>query len=167
MSLVNWQNNDKDKKVFIRGCKGRGSEAIDILTGLGANAPKYELADSDDYLYFINHDNEIGVALINSEVGYIIMDNYKEIELQQQQQWKEGDILVYNTDPFRYAVFGKYNNDDTFEAYFILEDKTAHFDATAHVGNYHLTNAAEKRMIPMLFFFLLNNLDAVRKCLPK
>lgn len=42
---------EEKKKVFIRGRKGREKEVVDILTGLGANAPKYEYGNSDDYLY--------------------------------------------------------------------------------------------------------------------
>lgn len=42
---------EEKKKVFIRGRKGREQEVIDILTELGANAPKYELGKGDDYLY--------------------------------------------------------------------------------------------------------------------
>lgn len=157
---------EENKKVFIRGRKGREQEVIDILTGLGANAPKYEYADSDDYLYFINHDNEIGVALINSEVGDIIMDNYKEITLTRRR-WKDGDALVNNKFSGCYAVFKNYNNDGTFEAYFSLDQKTANFDTAAFVEGYHLASEEELKAAPLLFTFLMGALNEAGLCLPK
>ena len=141
---------EEKQKVYVRGRKGREKEVVDILTGLGANAPKYEYGNSDDYLYFINHNNEIGVALIGSEVGAIIMDNYKEIELPQRQ-WNDGDILICNRYPNCYAVFKKYIDNNTFEAYFILDNKDAHFDATASVEHYRLANTKEIKGLPRLF----------------
>ena len=157
---------EENKKVFIRGHKGREKDVVDILTGLGANAPKYEYGNGDDYLYFINHNNEIGVALINSEVGAIIMDNYKEIELPPRP-WEDGDTLIDNGYPKDYAVFRKYNNDDTFEAYFVLAGKTADFDATAYVEDYHCATTEELKAVPRLFTFLMGALNEAGLCLPK
>lgn len=162
---------EEKKKVFIRGNKYRGDEIRDILTGLGAST-EYVSCDNDDYIYFITHENEISIAVIGSEVARIIMDNYKEIELPQQpwkewKEWKDGDILIDNGYPKDYAVFRKYNNDDTFEAYFILEGKMAHFDATAYVEDYHLANTKEIEGLPLLFTFLMGALNEVGLCLPK
>ena len=157
---------EEKKKVFIRGRKGREQEVIDILAGLGANASKYELADSDDYLYFINHDNEIGVALINSEVGAIIMDNYKEIELPQRP-WKDGDILVYNSNPFLYAVFAKYRNDHTFETFFVLCQKEVFFNTVANIEDYHLTNEKEKEGFYRWYDYMKSYLNAANTVLKR
>ena len=117
---------EENKKVYVRGHKGREKDVVDILVGLGANAPKFEFGNGDDCLYFINHNNEIGVALIDSEVGAIIMDNYKEIELPRRL-WKDGDVLVNNNYPGYYAVFKKYRNDHTFETFFVLCQKEVIF----------------------------------------
>lgn len=84
-----------------------------------------------------------------------------------RKPWKDGDILIDNGYPKDYAVFRKYNNDDTFEAYFILEDKTAHFDETAYVEDYHLANTKEVENLPMLFCFLMGKLNKAGLCLPK
>lgn len=157
---------EENKKVFIKGLKGRGSEVIDKLTKLGATNTENRYNDNGDYIYFINHRNEIVCALIDSEVGAIIMDNYKEIELPKQP-WKDGDILIDDREPKSYAVFRKYNNDDTFEAYFILEGKTAHFDETAYVEDYHIASAEELKAVPRLFTFLMGALNEVGLCLPK
>lgn len=94
------------------------------------------------------------------------MDNYKEIELSQRH-WKDGDVLVDNYFPYC-SVFRKYKDNDTFETYFVLlKDKTVYFDTLAPVGHYHLASLEEMRMLPKLFYFLLNNLEALRKCLPE
>lgn len=145
---------EEKKKVYVRGRKGREKEVVDILTGLGANAPKYEYGNSDDYLYFINHNNEIGVALIGSEVGAIIMDNYKEVELPPLP-WKDGDILVCNRYPNCYAVFKKYIDNNTFEAYFIYDNKNVYFDATAFAEAYRLASAKNIEGLPRLFRSLM------------
>ena len=159
---------EEKKKVYVRGHKGREREIVDILIGLGANAPKFEYGDSDDYLYFIHHNNEIGVALINSEVGAIIMDNYKEIELPPMPSWEDGDLLAFDFNSEScYAVFKKYTGNDTFEAYFILEDKTAHFDETAYVEDYHLADTREIENLPRICCFLMGALNEAGLCLPK
>lgn len=80
---------EEKKKVYIIGCKGRGSEIIDILTGLGATKIMELNGEAKDTIYFINHDNNITCAFIDSELGGIIMDNYKEIKLPGQK-WKDG-----------------------------------------------------------------------------
>lgn len=141
---------EENKKVFIRGRKGREKEVVDILTGLGANAPKYELADSDDYLYFINHNNEIGVALINSEVGAIIMDNYKEIELPPRP-WEDGDILAFDFGSGSdcsgvYAVFKKYTENDTFESYILIDDDDMRLGILCPTRACRLANEVEKKI---------------------
>lgn len=157
---------EEKKKVFIRGRKGREQEVIDILTGLGANVPKFEFGKSDDYLYFIHHNNEIGVALINSEVGAIIMDNYKEIELPQHP-WEDGDILVYNSNPFLYAVFAKYRNDHTFETFFVLCQKEVFFNTVANIEDYHLTNEKEKEGFYRWYDYMKSYLNAANTVLKR
>ena len=101
---------------------------------------------------------------------YSIMDNYKEIELPQRQ-WHDGDILVCKRYPNCYAVFKKYKDNDTFETYFVhlnnICNKTVHFDTLEPVRCFHLASAEKKSKCLKLFYGLLNNLDAFRKCLPK
>ena len=149
------------QKIFIRGNKDRGDEIRGLLAGLGAT--NYVSCDNDNYIYFINHENKISATLIDSEVGRIIMDNYKEIELPKMQ-WEDGDTLVNNNYPSCRAVFKKYNDGDTFDAYFILYDKAAYFDALAHVEDYHLASAEELKAVPSLFTFLMGALNEVGIC---
>ena len=157
----------KDKqKIYIRGNKGRGDEVKDILTGLGAHVVTDISCNDDRFIYFINHDSEISVALVGSEVARIIMDNYKEIKLPLLP-WNDRDVLVNNNCPDCYAAFKKYNDDGTFEAYFALYNKTAYFDATASVDSFHPASREELEDIPRLFFFLMCNLNEVSLCLPK
>ena len=60
---------EEKKKVFIRGRKGRGSEVIDILKGLGATKTMEISGEAKDNIYFINHDNNITCALADCEIG--------------------------------------------------------------------------------------------------
>ena len=157
---------EEKKKVFIRGLKGRGNEVIDILTKLGAINTVSRYNDNGDYIYFINHRNEISCALIDSEVGAIVMDNYKEIELTPLP-WKNGYILIDDSKPKCYAVFKEYNKGHTFEAYFILINKTAYFNTSASVETFHLASAEELKEVPRLFTFLVRALKEAGLCLPK
>ena len=162
---------EEKKKVFIRGRKGREQEVIDILTGLGANVPKFEFGKSDDCLYFINHYNEIGVALINSEVGAIIMDNYKEIELPQRP-WEDGDILAFDfgSGPYCigvYAVFKKYTEDDTFESYILVNDDDVRLGISCPTGAYRLANEVEKEDFRRRYSFMKSHLEAAITVLNK
>lgn len=157
---------EKKKKVFIRGRKGRGSTVIDILTEFGATKTMEISGEAKDTIYFIDHDNNIACALVNSEMGAIIMDNYKEIALPRRR-WKDGDALVNNKFSGCYAVFKKYNNDGTFEAYFTLDQKTAHFDTVAFVEAFHLASEEELGVAPRLFVFLMGRLNEAGLCLPK
>lgn len=156
---------EEKQKVYIRGCKGRGSEVIDILAGLGATET-IDGCNNDDLIYFINHHNKITCALIESEVGAIIMDNYREIELPQRQ-WEDGDILICSRYPNCYAVFKKYIDNNTFDAYFIYDNKNAYFDATAFSKAYRLASAKDIEGLPRLFSYLMAYLNASGLCLPK
>ena len=153
---------EEKKKVFIRGCKGRGHEVQEILARLGATVT-HTSCDNDRFVYFINHKNEITCALIDSEVGNIIMDNYKEIELPHQQ-WNDGDILVCNRYPNCYAVFKKYIDNNTFEAYFIYDNKNVYFDATAFSEAYRLARAKDVEGLPRLFSYLMAYLNDAGLC---
>lgn len=131
------------QRIYIRGNKNRGDEIKDILTGLGAH-PVTDISYNDDrFIYFINHENEIGIALIDSEVARIIMDNYKEIKLPEQ--WKNGDILINNNND--YALFKKYKDNDYFEAYFLLDKKQIIFDMTLSIGSYRRVNEEEREQV--------------------
>lgn len=157
----------KDKqKIFIIGNKYRGDEIKDILTGLGAHPVTDVSCNDDRFIYFINHENEISVALVGSEVAKIIMDNYKEIKLPQQPWWY-GDILIDDSEPKSYAVFKEYKKYHTFGAYFILINKTAYFDTSASVETFHLASEEELKNLPRLFRLLRDALNVDDLCLPK
>ena len=156
---------EENKKVFIRGRKGRGSDIVKILTELGAK-PTNDSYGKDNCVYFIDHDDKISCAPLYFEVARLVMDNYKEIELPRRQ-WNDGDILVNDRYTHCYAVFKKYKDNDTFEAYFILDNKDAYFDATASVEHYRLANTKELEGLPRLFVLLMGALNEVGLCLPK
>ena len=163
---------EEKKKVFVRGRKGREKEVVDILTGLGANAPKYEFAKRDGYIYFISHNNEIGVALVDSEVGAIIMDNYKEVELSPMPSWEDGDILAFNHDGgfYRsgvYAVFKKYTENDIFESYILVNDDDMRLGISCPTGAYHLANEVEKEDFRRRYSFMMSHLKAATAVLNK
>ena len=130
------------QKIYIRGNKDRSDEIRGILARLGAT--NYVSCDNDKCIYFINHENKISTTLIDSEVGQIIMDNYKEIKLPQQQ-WKNGDILINNNND--YALFKKYKDNDYFEAYFLLDKKQIIFDMTLSIGSYRRINEEEREQV--------------------
>ena len=162
---------EEKKRVYIRGNKYRRDEIKDILTGLGAST-EYVSCNNDNYIYFITHENEISIALIGSEVGRIIMDNYKEIELPQQpwkqwKEWKDGDILIDDRDPKRYAVFKEHVKGLAFRAYFVLLDKTAYFDTLANARHFHLASEEEVENLPSLFGLLIGALNDAYLHFPK
>lgn len=79
-----------EQRVFVRGVKDRGSEVIKMLENRGGE--NYQLDGADpEYLYYINHEGAISLALLDSEFGKIIMDNYHELHLPEK--WKDGDVL--------------------------------------------------------------------------
>ena len=83
------------QRVFVRGVKGRGDEVLKMLENRGGE--NYYLDGADpEYLYFINHKGSISLALLDSEFGKIIMDNYTELSLPEN--WKDGDVLVDRHD---------------------------------------------------------------------
>ena len=107
---------EEKKKVFIRGRKGRGSEIKKILKGLGAKVYGLD-CNEDDCIYFIDHENGIGVTFTDSELAQVIMDNYREVELPAEQ-WKDGDILVRaDRNAKEFVVFERFDDDDFFYHY--------------------------------------------------
>ncbi len=156
---------EENKKVFIRGRKGRGDEIKDILTGLGAEDIG-EGCDDDECVYYISHDNQIVGSFIDTELAQVIMDNYKEIELPRK--WKDGDILIFDfTDSCTYAVFKKYAEDDTFESYILVNDDDVRLGISCPTGAYRLANEEEKedfrRRYNYLLFHLKAAIDILRK----
>lgn len=156
----------EEQKVWIRGVEGRGEEIVKILTGLGATASDDDRYDFSGFIYFINHKNKITYVVDNSEVASIIMDNYKEIELSSEQ-WKDGDVLVFNGYPDCYAVFKKYNGDDTFKAYLLIDKNYAYFDVTASVEPYHLASKEEREKASKKCYSMFQSLVAVEDKLLK
>ena len=152
--------------MYIKGVQGRGEEVKLALINLGGYVVRDYNYTVSDCLYYINHNEEIRCTKKTTEIGKIIMDNYKEIKLPLLP-WNDRDVLVINNYPDCYAAFKKYNDDGTFEAYFVLDHKTVYFDATASVESFHLASIEELEDIPRLFFFLMCNLNEIVLCLPK
>ena len=118
-----------------------------ILEELGATNVGKIGCENEDAIYFIDHENRISCRLRGSEIEHIIMDNYKEIKLPEQE-WKDGDVLICDKWPGQCAVFKKYREDDVFEAYLIIDDGGISFNATAPVELYHLASGKELRSLP-------------------
>ena len=133
---------DEKKKVWIRGRKGCGKEIVKILEELGATNVGKIGCENEDAIYFIDHENRISCRLRGSEIEHIIMDNYKEIKLPEQE-WKDGDVLICDKWPGQCAVFKKYLEDGAFETYLIFDDDGISFNATAPVELYHLASGKE------------------------
>lgn len=157
---------EEKKKVWIRGRKGCGKEIVKILEGLGAKAAEV-ICEDGDCIYFINHDNEIDcVPGFSTELAQIIMDNYREIELPQQQ-WKDGDVLVCDKWPGQCAVFKKYREDGVFETYLTVDDGGLSLNATAPVELYHLPNEKELEVAAKTFYTVARKILEVSKKLEK
>ena len=157
---------EEKKKVWIRGRKGRESENKGILTGLGAKAAEV-ICEDGDCIYFINHDNEIDcVPGFSTELGQIIMDNYREVELPAEQ-WKDGDVLICDKWPGQCAVFKKYLEDGAFETYLIFDDDGISLNATAPMELYRLPNEKELEDAAKMFYTLSRKLFEVSKKLEK
>ena len=82
-----------------------------------------------------------------------------------RKPWKDGDILIDDSDPKSYAVFKKYGTGLIFRAYFVLIDKTAYFDTLANVRHYHLANEEEKKVFHMQYSRLWSNMKAANTVL--
>ena len=115
----------KEWKVYIKGVPNRGNEIIKELEKQGGINCQLDGEDSK-YLYYITHEGSISLALIDSEFGRIIMDNYKEIKVSDR--WKTGDILV-NNNSSKFYVFDKFTEQGNIFVYLEItkdsrEDKT-------------------------------------------
>lgn len=73
----------EDLKVYIKGVRGRGEEVKQALINLGGYAVRDYYYDVSNYLYYINPNEEIRCTKKTTEIGKIIMDNYKEIKLSE------------------------------------------------------------------------------------
>ena len=156
---------EEKKKVWIKGRKDRGDEIKGILTGLGAEAKGLN-CNEGDCVYFIDHENGIGVTFTDSELAQIIMDNYREIELPRQE-WKDGDVLVCDNWPGHYAVFKKYREDGLFETYLTVDEGGVSLNAMESVEFYHLASGKELEVAAKMLYTVSRKLFKVRKKLKK
>ncbi len=157
---------EEKKKVFIRGRKGRGDEIKGILEGLGAEANGLN-CNEGDCVYFINHDNEIDcVPGFSTELAQVIMDNYREIKLPEQE-WKDGDVLICDKWPGQCALFKKYREDGVFETYLTVDEGGISLNATAPVELYHLASGKELEVAAKMFYTVASKICEVSKILEK
>lgn len=112
---------ENKQRVFIRGVEGRGDEVIKMLEEHGGKNCHVDGADSE-CLYFIDHEGLVSLAIIDSEFGKIIMDNYTELHLPEK--WKDGDILVSRSNSQVMALYEFVSDKDAdlFNAYFRIDD---------------------------------------------
>lgn len=141
-----------------------------IIYGDSHEYKHYRKEDDDDSTRKPINPTQLDEATKGGEAmtieDYSIMDNYKEIELPQRQ-WHDGDILVCKRYPNCYAVFKKYDVNDTFDAYFIYDNKNTYLDATAFAEAYRLASAKDIEGLPRLFSYLMAYLNDAGLCLPK
>ena len=161
----------ESQKIYIKGNKERGDEIKEILIGLGASPVAGIDCNNEFFLYYIDHDNKIALAVIDSEVGRIIMDNYKEIELPPRE-WKDGDILSYNGSDGLYcsgvyAVFEKYAGKNTFDSYILVSIDGMRFGASPPISDYHLANEVEKNDFNRYYNYMMTHLQAANDLLRK
>ena len=157
---------EEKKKVWIRGRKGCGKEIVKILEELGATNVGKIGCENEDAIYFIDHENRISCRLRGSEIEHIIMDNYKEIKLPEQE-WKDGDVLICNKWPGQCAVFKKYREDGVFETYLTFDDDGISFNATAPVEIYHLASGKELEVAAKMSITLARKIFVVSNKLEK
>ena len=92
------------KKVFIRGNKERGSEVIKMLKALGGVNSLCLTGTDDNILYYINTYNNIDHALLESKVGILIQEYFKELHLPEPnkelpntwEEWVEQNKKIYS-----------------------------------------------------------------------
>ena len=110
-----------EQRVFIRGVEGRGDEVIKMLEEHGGKNCHVDGADSE-CLYFIDHEGLVSLAIIDSEFGKIIMDNYTDLHLPEK--WRDGDVLVdrYDSQVMALYEFVSDKDADLFNAYFRIDD---------------------------------------------
>ena len=157
---------EEKKKVWIRGRKGCGKEIVKILEELGATNVGKIGCENEDAIYFIDHENRISCRLRGSEIEHIIMDNYKEIKLPEQE-WKDGDVLICDKWPGQCAVFKKYLEDGAFETYLTFDDDGISFNATAPVELYHLASGKELEVAAKMSITLARKILEASKKLEK
>ena len=157
----------ESQKIYIKGNKERGDEIKEILTGLGASPVAGIDCNNEFFIYYIDHDNKIALAVIDSEVGRIIMDNYKEIFLPPRP-WKDGDILAVNHRVYRsgiYAVFRKYAENNTFDSYILFNDEYMRFGISFHIRDFHLVHEVEKEDFNKKYDYMMSHLKAANDLL--
>ena len=95
---------EKRERVFIKSAPGRGDEIIKALEDCGGYCYHRIGGNKDNGVYYINHCGGIDFARVYEEIARIIMDDYREIKLPPERQWKDGDILFSEADN-EFAVF--------------------------------------------------------------
>lgn len=152
-----------NQKVYIRGVKGRGDEVVKMLEEYGEN--KFGLYGvRSAYLYFIDHEGNISAALIDSETGYIIMDNYTELHLPEK--WKDGDVLVSDEGLF-FVLRGDFElgvKKECTGAYCCVSEQqiclSGHF---GQIGHSHLASPSEVEHFHELMHKYGKDWDAQKK----
>lgn len=95
---------EEKQKIYIIGVPGRGKEVVHALLDRGAKNLNYSRGEDPSLFYYITHNGNIDWGSPETEFGRIIMDNYHEIKLPEQQ-WKSGDILINKKSPRLFVVF--------------------------------------------------------------
>ena len=143
-------------KVYIKGVPNRGNEVIKKLEKQGGINCQLDGEDSK-YLYYITHKGSISLALIDSEFGRIIMDNYKEIKVSDR--WKTGDILVSDKDSNKFYIFDRHANDGGIFVYFeIIKSSTDNvplkLNYISHIGHYIPCHKANDKELKTFYSLL-------------
>ena len=88
---------------------------IKAIADLGAeDGFSYCYGEDPQKLYFIDHNHAVKCAPLDSALGRIIMEYYREIQLPEQ--WLDGELLVGRGGNL-FAVFSHKEKDSSFVAY--------------------------------------------------
>lgn len=148
-------------KVYIRGVQGRGEEVIKMLEDRGGSKHCQFDGEDPDNIYFITHEGNIFMKYSYTEMGKIIMDNYREIKLPEK--WKDGDILKYTNYPGCYAVFKEYVSDDEFRFSMCFDNTSFTFNGIASVNPYSLATPSQVEEFHSLLHVIGYDWDAEKK----
>lgn len=129
-------------KVYIKGVQGRGEEVKQALINLGGYVVRNYNYTVSYCLYYINHNGEIRCAEKTTEIGKIIMDNYREIILSGP--WEDGDILI-KKGRTEYTIFRKYSSNTMFCSYNFTISKNEHIWFSI-AGEEHLYKTEDFRL---------------------
>ena len=93
----------KEKKVWIRGDKNRGTDITRKLEEIGILEDSDFICDDPNCIYFIDHNLEVNWVGIDTEAAQVLMEEYTELNLDTKKE-------KYHLEPFD-KVLARYEDD--------------------------------------------------------